>query len=111
MGNELLYFGCFCIIHCYFNAFIGFCVVFCIYEHVLNIFLGMSGKMSQKCEQFSYELFLRCLGILEVLNGPPPPSPSPASMSKFPFGRKIRKKISVYGMIMIFMKNALMVLK
>ena len=37
-GNSLYMFGVFCNINLYFhNAFIGFCVVFCIYEHILKI--------------------------------------------------------------------------
>ena len=50
--------GVFCIINCYFNAFIGLCVFFFIYEHILKICFCILYKMSQKCEPFSYELFL-----------------------------------------------------
>ena len=49
---------CVCIISFVtFNAFIGFCVFFCIYEHILKMFLNLFRKMSQKCEQCSYEIF------------------------------------------------------
>ena len=33
----LCMFGVFCIIICQFNAFIGFCVIFCIYEQMLKL--------------------------------------------------------------------------
>ena len=49
---------------------------FRMYEDILKILFDLFGKMSQKCEQFSYELFFDCLWFLGiflwVLNGPPP---------------------------------------
>ena len=36
----------------FFNAFIVFGDVFCIYEHNVKIIFDIFGKMSQKCEQF-----------------------------------------------------------
>ena len=39
----------FCLIDCYFNAFIGFGVMFCIYVFFLHCL-----KNGQKCEQYSY---------------------------------------------------------
>ena len=42
----------------------GFCVSFCIYEVEENVFFR---EKSQKCEQFSYEIFG---GICLALNGP-----------------------------------------
>ena len=71
-----------------FNAFMGLWVIFCIYEHILKICFDMFGESVQKCEQFSYELFVWDFGFWggggPKWSPPPPPTPSPASMSKFP---------------------------
>ena len=60
--NARMYFGnSWCIFYYRFdilNTFIGFCVFFCIYDHNLKICLNIFSKMSQKCDQFSYELFV-----------------------------------------------------
>ena len=40
-----------------FGVFIELGVIFCIYEHFSKIFYSIFRKMSQKCEQLSYELF------------------------------------------------------
>ena len=84
--------GAFCIINCYFE---------CVYQILCHfLYIGRDVKdmfdifwkkkkerrRTQKCEQFSYELFFDILGICWDLFPPPSPSPSPspASMSKFP---------------------------
>ena len=40
-----------------FNAFIGFSVIYCLYEDMLKIFFDTFRKMAQKCKQISHELF------------------------------------------------------
>ena len=39
------------------NTFIGFGVIFCIYEHILKMILHFL-KNVQKCEDFSYDFFV-----------------------------------------------------
>ena len=64
------------------NAFIGFGDIFCIYEHILNIFLHFL-KNVQTCEQFSYELlFCEFLWFCVICC---PPS-HPRRQSRFPSG-------------------------
>ena len=83
-----------------FKAFIGFSVIFCIYEDTLKIFFNIFRKMSQKCEHISYELFV--CDFLWFLGLPPP---SPASMSKFPSrGKQYGKNVLLLN-FMIFMEQ------
>ena len=49
--------GVFCIINCYFNAFIRLSVVFCIYEEILKICFHIFGKMSRSVSNFRTECF------------------------------------------------------
>ena len=74
----------------------------------MKSFFSIFRKMSQKCEQFSYEgffiIFFLDFGGYLVLNGPPP-SPSPASMSKFPSRGKNMKKTWFLVFFMIPMEN------
>ena len=75
------------------NAIIGFGVFYCIYEDILKICFEMFGKMSKKCEPFSYEGFFWIVGVCGVLNGPPP---IPGVNVKVPFrGNQIWKIIFV----------------
>ena len=103
--------GVFCSIHFLFLMRLSDPLSFSVYEHIFKIVLSIFLKNVQKCEQFSYELFVWDLfGIL----GPKwsPPSPSPASLSKFPSWGKICKTIFYKWFLMIFMKtNWNMVLK
>ena len=59
-GFLRMYFGMFgvsCIINCYFEYGTRILCIFCIYEDFLKVCLYIFSKVSQKCEQFSYELF------------------------------------------------------
>ena len=49
-------FGVVCIVNCYFNAFLGFCVIFNICDDILKMF-SHYWKHAQKCEQCSYDMF------------------------------------------------------
>ena len=53
---NLCIFGVFCIINCYFYAFIGFCVIFCIYIYIyiyyFKCILNIFGKMSRSVNNF-----------------------------------------------------------
>ena len=75
-----------------FIAFIGFGVIFCIYEHILKVFY-IFGKNVQKWEQFSYELFDCDLLWFVVICCPP--SPSLASV-KVPYGGKNMEKNNIH---------------
>ena len=59
---NFVFVACFALQAVIFNMCIGFVVVFCIYEYILKIFVWDFGKISHKCEQFSYEGFF---GIFE----------------------------------------------
>ena len=59
-------FGVFCIINCYFEYRIRILCIFCRPDHnlkiLLNIFFSFIFlKMSQKCEQISYDFFFLCI--------------------------------------------------
>ena len=90
-------------------------VSFSVYMNIFQTYLCYTcGKMTQKCEQFSHELFFCDFGRFVVLNAPHhSPTPSPASMSKFPPGEKILKKnVFVCDLFVIFVnKIEKMVLK
>ena len=64
-------------------------VTFSVYRKILlQMILNIFGKMSQKCEQFSYEGFFGISVNFRDFCGPKWSPPSPASMSKFPSGGK-----------------------
>ena len=102
--NMFLYCWCVCIINCYFWLLIGFGVVFCIYQDIFKAFLEIFWKMSQKCEQFPYELFLWfCMICLDCW----PLSHIPIrSMSKFPSGGRNmnEKKYDFYEKMKMILK-------
>ena len=83
--NIFLYFSVFCIINCY-----SYCVyrIQCLFLYIWIYFKDVFTfvwKMSQKCEQLSYELLFWDFWDPKW---PPHPTTSPASMSKFPSGGK-----------------------
>ena len=81
---------CWCV--SYYNLLFKMCcsdsVYFvCIYDPILKIWFNMFFKMSQKCEQISYEiLFFNFVRELFWSCGPPPhPPPIPSVNVKVPF--------------------------
>ena len=109
----LVFVECFGFVEIQFGVFGVLCITNCCFECVYRIrctflYIGTDSedmfqhfwKMSQKCEQFSYEIlfcyFLRLLRTFSPKWSPTqPPSPSLASMPKFPSRRKRMKKMFV----------------
>ena len=87
--NIFLFFWCVLYYKFYFLCVYRIlCHFLYIWRYFKDIFKYFLKKMSQKCEEFSYELFvcenLRFWVILVVIfKMVSPPPPSPASMSKF----------------------------
>ena len=102
--NICLHFGCVLYYKLLCLMRLSDSVSFSVYMKIFwRYFWTFLENMSQKCEQFSYELlFCDCLGF-GVLNGPPPP-PSPASMSKFPSGWKRLKTIVLNDFLWFYKK-------
>ena len=56
-GNIFVYFWCVFYYNHFSNAFIGFVVIFCIYEHVLKIVVHMFGKKSRSVNSYRTNCF------------------------------------------------------
>ena len=85
---------CFCITNCYFKCVYRIrCLFLYIWRYFKDSVLTLFWKMSQNCEQFSYEIFVCvCCDFCDfgVLSGPPPPpaTPIPGVNVKVPFQGK-----------------------
>ena len=90
-GKWILYCWCaFVLYFVIFNAFIGFCVVFCIYEHTLKI-IFIFWKMTRSVNNFR-TIFIFVI-YCDLLWFVAPPYPLPWRQSKFPSRRnKYRNK-------------------
>ena len=89
-----------------FNAFIVFCVIFCIYEDMLKILFHIFWKMSRSVNNVRTNCFFVIFWDWGDLGGPEWSSPpSPASMSKFPSGGKNMESNIILVIFVIFIKN------
>ena len=87
-----------------FNAFIGFGVFFCIYEHILRRCYLHFWKLSWNVNNFRTNLFFICFDLLWFV-APPSPSPSLASV-KVPFqGGNMGKMFLEFFMIIMERKG------
>ena len=90
---------CFVSLSSYFKCdYLILCDFLCIWRYFKDDFRDFGGNMSQKCDQYLFEMFCDLGGFL----GPKWSPPSPASMSKLPSrGNKYGTKC----FLMFFMKN------
>ena len=96
--NEFGY--CWCVLYAKFlilDAFIGFCVIFCICEDTLKICFYIFEKMFRSVKNCRMNYLFVIWGDLW---GPKwsthPPTPCPTSMSKFPSQGKL-----IFGMVIL----------
>ena len=88
----------------FFIAFIRFCVISFIHEHVLNIFVVIVWKIVQKREQFPYEMFFLFFSWFGGICSPPIPIPIPGVSQGSLLGETYRNK-KVQWLFMMFMKT------